>query len=280
MDVQIKLTKNESNQFNSLNICNSLDSIQPHRRTIRLKRKNNNIYLTDNTNTFNTINNNISNNYIKFPNILSENYSTIAHNSKNIEEKSISILKKDNKYIDYINLNSLFKFPKRHKKNNNPIKFNYSYSIEENKNRLLFEKRIKNLKYNFPKNIHTNQIHSIKLKNDLKEKDDLFAIKNFMNMKYYEDVNKIMKKKLKSDSFFDLKDREKLIKIGQFKIFWKNVLDFCGSHLLSKKIRNKNGQINNISEDKKTKIKLKKFPSNRIYTSIYRTKVLHYKSSI
>lgn len=280
MDVQIKLTKNESNQFNSLNICNSLDSIQPHRRTIRLKRKNNNIYLTDNTNTFNTINNNISNNYIKFPNILSENYSTIAHNSKNIEEKSISILKKDNKYIDYINLNSLFKFPKRHKKNNNPIKFNYSYSIEENKNRLLFEKRIKNLKYNFPKNIHTNQIHSIKLKNDLKEKDDLFAIKNFMNMKYYEDVNKIMKKKLKSDSFFDLKDREKLIKIGQFKIFWKNVLDFCGSHLLSKKIRNKNGQINNISEDKKTKIKLKKFPSNRIYTSIYRTKMLHYKSSI
>lgn len=280
MDVQIKLTKNESNQFNSLNICNSLDSIQPHRRTIRLKRINNNIYLTDNTNTFNTINNNISNNYIKFPNILSENYSTIAHNSKNIEEKSISILKKDNKYIDYINLNSLFKFPKRHKKNNNPIKFNYSYSIEENKNRLLFEKRIKNLKYNFPKNIHTNQIHSIKLKNDLKEKDDLFAIKNFMNMKYYEDVNKIMKKKLKSDSFFDLKDREKLIKIGQFKIFWKNVLDFCGSHLLSKKIRNKNGQINNISEDKKTKIKLKKFPSNRIYTSIYRTKMLHYKSSI
>ena len=280
MDVQIKLTKNESNQFNSLNICNSLDSIQPHRRTIRLKRKNNNIYLTDNTNTFNTINNNISNNYIKFPNILSENYSTIAHNSKNIEEKSISILKKDNKYIDYINLNSLFKFPKRHKKNNNPIKFNYSYSIEENKNRLLFEKRIKNLKYNFPKNIHTNQIHSIKLKNDLKEKDDLFAIKNFMNMKYYEDVNKIMKKKLKSDSFFDSKDREKLIKIGQFKIFWKNVLDFCGSHLLSKKIRSKNGQINNISEDKKTKIKLKKFPSNRIYTSIYRTKMLHYKSSI
>ena len=280
MDVQIKLTKNESNQFNSLNICNSLDSIQPHRRTIRLKRKNNNIYLTDNTNTFNTINNNISNNYIKFPNILSENYSTIAHNSKNIGEKSISILKKDNKYIDYINLNSLFKFPKRHKKNNNPIKFNYSYSIEENKNRLLFEKRIKNLKYNFPKNIHTNQIHSIKLKNDLKKKDDLFAIKNFMNMKYYEDVNKIMKKKLKSDSFFDLKDREKLIKIGQFKIFWKNVLDFCGSHLLSKKIRSKNGQINNISEDKKTKIKLKKFPSNRIYTSIYRTKMLHYKSSI
>lgn len=280
MDVQIKLTKNESNQFNSLNICNSLDSIQPHRRTIRLKRKNNNIYLTDNTNTFNTINNNISNNYIKFPNILSENYSTIAHNSKNIEEKSISILKKDNKYIDYINLNSLFKFPKRHKKNNNPIKFNYSYSIEENKNRLLFEKRIKNLKYNFPKNIHTNQTHSIKLKNDLKKKDDLFAIKNFMNMKYYEDVNKIMKKKLKSDSFFDLKDREKLIKIGQFKIFWKNVLDFCGSHLLSKKIRSKNGQINNISEDKKTKIKLKKFPSNRIYTSIYRTKMLHYKSSI
>ena len=98
-------------------------------------------------------------------------------------------------------------------------------------------------------------------------------------MKYYEDVNKIMKKKLKYNSFFDLKDREKLIKIGQFQIFWKNVFDICRSSLLATKLKSKNNEIKNSSKKNKTKIKLKKFPSNRIYTSLYRSKMLHYNNS-
>ena len=85
-----------------------------------------------------------------------------------------------------------------------------------------------------------------------------------MKMKYYEDVNKIMKKKLKYNSFFDLKDREKLIKIGQFQIFWKNVFDICRSSLLATKLKSKNNEIKNLSGENKAKIKLKKFPGNRI----------------
>ena len=79
-----------------------------------------------------------------------------------------------------------------------------------------------------------------------------------------------MREKLKCDSFFDLGDRDKLIKIGQFQIFWKNVIDICSSSLLASKLKNKNEEIKNSSEKNKTKIKLKKFPSNRIYTSLYR----------
>ena len=132
------------------------------------------------------------------------------------------------------------------------------------------------MKYNFS---NKNNLLPIKLKNNFKKRDDLFAIKNFMKMKYYEDVNKIMKKKLKYNSFFDLKDREKLIKIGQFQIFWKNVFDICRSSLLATKLKSKNNEIKNLSGENKAKIKLKKFPGNRIYTSIYRSKMLHYNNS-
>ena len=100
-----------------------------------------------------------------------------------------------------------------------------------------------------------------------------------MKMKYYEDVNKILRKKLKYNSFFDLKDRDKLIKIGQFQIFWKNVMDICSSSLLASRLKNNNEEIKNISGENKAKIKLKKFPSNRIYTSLYRAKMLHYKNN-
>ena len=294
--MKIKLMKNKSNQFNSLiNNCNSLDSIYPNRRTIKFKQNNqkNNLYLSEETNTINTINTiktNKSNINIKVPNINTNIYTPIDNsksfedyysfmnlNSKSIHAKSKKKIK--NKYLDYINLNSLFNSPIKRKKNKISLKFNYSNSISErDKRKILFENRIKSLKYNFPKNINSNQIHPIKLTNNLKKKDDLFAIKNFMKMKYYEDVNKIMNKKLKYNSFLDLKDRDKLIKIGQFRIFWKNVFDICRSSLLASNIKNKNKEIKTSSEEKKEKTKSKKFPSNRIYTSIYRSKMLHYKN--
>ena len=297
MSEKIKLTKNESIQFNSLiNIGNSLDSIKPHRRSIKFNQINN-LYLSDVSNDFNSIKTNKSNINIKFPNIKNYVYTSIVHNSKSFENNNsfmninpttpTSVNQKSNRkiknsYLGYINLNSLFKYPKKHNKEKISLKFNYSNSInEKDKRKLLFEKRIKGLKNNFPKNINTNQIHPIKLTTiNLKKKDDLFDIKNFMKMKYYEDVNKIMNKKLKYESFIDLKDRDKLIKIGEFKIFWKNVLDFCGSCILSTKIKNKLKEIKNLSEENKSKIDLKKIPSNRIYTSIYRSKVLHYKNNI
>ena len=297
MDMKIKLTKNKSNQFNSFNNkFKSLDIINPRRRIIKLEQKNqkNNLYLSEETNTINnsnTIKTNKSNINIKFPNISNNIYSPI-NNSKsfedyysfmNVNSSSIntkSTKKINNEYLDYINLNSLFISPIKSNKNKNSLKFNFSNSIsEKDKKKILFEKRIKNLKNNFSKNINSNQIISINKTNNSKKKDSFFAIKNFMKMKYYEDVNKILRKKLKYNSFFDLKDRDKLIKIGQFQIFWKNVIDICSSSLLASKLKNKNEEIKNSSEKNKTKIKLKKFPSNRIYTSLYRSKMLHYKNN-
>ena len=297
MDMKIKLTKNKSNQFNSFNNkFKSLDIINPRRRIIKLEQKNqkNNLYLSEETNTINnsnTIKTNKSNINIKFPNISNNIYSPI-NNSKsfedyysfmNVNSSSIntkSTKKINNEYLDYINLNSLFISPIKSNKNKNSLKFNFSNSIsEKDKKKILFEKRIKNLKNNFSKNINSNQIISINKTNNSKKKDSFFAIKNFMKMKYYEDVNKILRKKLKYNSFFDLKDRDKLIKIGQFQIFWKNVMDICSSSLLASRLKNNNEEIKNISGENKAKIKLKKFPSNRIYTSLYRAKMLHYKNN-
>ena len=284
MDEKIQLTKNKSNQFNSLiNNWNSLDLIYPRRRIIKFNQKNN-LYLSEEANNINTNKSNIN---IKFPNI-NNNINTPINNSKSFEDyysfmnmNSPSVNTKSNKkiknkYSDYINLNSLYNSPINNNKKKNSLKFNFSNSIsEKDKNKILFEKGIKSLKYNFSKNNNSNQINSIKLTNNVRKKDDLFIIRNFMKMKYYEDVNKIMKKKLKHNSFIDLKDRDKLIKIGQFQIFWKNVLDFCTSSLLATQLKNKNKE--NSSEKNKTKIELKKYPSNRIYTSIYRSKILHFK---
>ena len=297
MDMKIKLTKNKSNQFNSFNNnFKSLDIINPRRRIIKLeqKKQKNNLYLSEETNTINnsnTIKTNKSNINIKFPNINNNIYSPI-NNSKsfedyysfmNVNSSSIntkSTKKINNEYLDYINLNSLFISPIKSNKNKNSLKFNFSNSIsEKDKKKILFEKRIKNLKNNFSKNINSNQIISINKTNNSKKKDSFFAIKNFMKMKYYEDVNKILRKKLKYNSFFDLKDRDKLIKIGQFQIFWKNVMDICSSSLLASRLKNNNEEMKNISGENKAKIKLKKFPSNRIYTSLYRAKMLHYKNN-
>ena len=291
MDAKIKLTKNKSNQFDSLiNNYNSLDLIYPKRRKIKFKQKKQkiNLHLSEENNIINSIKTNKSNVNIKFPKIYKsihtsinnsksseDNYSFLNSNPTNICSKSTKNIK--NNYIDYINLNSLFKSPKNNNKKKISIKFNLSNSInEKDKKKLLFEKRLKTLKYNFS---NKNNLLPIKLKNNFKKRDDLFAIKNFMKMKYYEDVNKIMRKKLKYNSFFDLKDREKLIKIGQFQIFWKNVFDICRSSLLATKLKSKNNEIKNLSGENKAKIKLKKFPGNRIYTSIYRSKMLHYNNS-
>ena len=291
MDAKIKLTKNKSNQFNSLiNNYNSLDLIYPKRRKIKFKQKKQkiNLHLSEENNIINSIKTNKSNINIKFPKIYKsihtsinnsksseDNYSFLNSNPTSIYSKSTKNIK--NNYIDYINLNSLFKSPKNNNKKKISIKFNLSNSInEKDKKKLLFEKRLKTLKYNFS---NKNNLLPIKLKNNFKKRDDLFAIKNFMKMKYYEDVNKIMKKKLKYNSFFDLKDREKLIKIGQFQIFWKNVFDICRSSLLATKLKSKNNEIKNLSGENKAKIKLKKFPGKRIYTSIYRSKMLHYNNS-
>ena len=109
-----------------------------------------------------------------------------------------------------------------------------------------------------------------------KENDQLYEIKNFMKMKYYEDTSAKMEKELKDDSFVDRGDKDKLIQIGKFHVFWKNVLDYCGGYIFTQRM--KNLSLQNSSNDSKNKIKLKKIPNNRVYTSILRSKLIHYKN--
>ena len=276
-----ELTENKSNQFNSLNIYDSLDSIQSYRKTIKIKSKKH-LFLTEEQKN---IKNTKSNHIMMFPKI--SNYKTIEENNhyhnniRPLEKSNSSSHTKGNiKNLDYININSLFLYPKINEKRNNHFKFNFNYSNSidiPTQRRLLIDKKIKNLKQNFPKNNNLN-INPLKMYNP-KKKDKFYDIKNFMKMKYYEDVNDKMEKKLKDDSFFDKADKNKLIKIGKFHIFWKNVFDYCGGYIFSAKMKNLDKAHFNSTEETKSKIKLTKPPNNRIFTSILKSKLIHYKKN-
>ena len=275
----LQLTENKSNQFNSINICDSLNSIQSHRKTIKIKSKEH-LFLTEEPNN---IKNTKSKNYIMFPKI--NNCKIIQENNSFTNymyplEKSSSYSKSVVKTPDYINLNKLFLFPKVPGKSNNREKFifNYSNSIDiQERRRLLNGKKYKNIKCNFPKNKNIN-INPLKIYNQ-KKKDELYEIKHFMKMKYYEDVNDKMEKKLKDDTFFDKADKIKLIKIGKFHVFWKNVFDYCGGFIFSEKMKNTDKTHFNSMEETKNKTTLKKHQNNRIFTSILKSKLIHYKNN-
>ena len=288
MDIKTekKLTANKANQFNqfdssNINLCDMSDSLNLNRKTIKIKSKNP-LFLTEGQNYIKTTK---SNNNIQFPKI------KIKHNSKflNINNNfmnNIQTLERSNSFkthiqqdSDYININSLFSYNKSIIKRNIPLKFNYSISIDIPKNRRLLN--IKNLKLNTPKSINS-KIHPIKL-NINKKNDQLYEIKNFMKMKYYEDIKTKLEKKLKDDSFFDKGDKDKLIKIGRFKIFWKNVLDYCGGYLFSqhyKDLKKANTRFQNTKNETTNKIKLQKKPGNTIYTNILKSKLIHYKNNL
>ena len=278
-----QLTEDKSNQFNSLNICDSLDSITSYRKTIKIKSKER-LLLTE---VQKSINNTKSNNNMIFPKI--NNYKIIEENNSYFNkihphplEKSNSILhtKRTIKNPDYINLNSLFLYPEVPRKINNQHKFNFNYSnsIDNPKHRrLLIERKTKNLKHNFLNNKNLS-INPLKMYNP-KKKDKFYDIKNFMKMKYYEDVNNKMEKKLKDDSFYDKADKTKLIKIGKFHVFWKNVFDYCGGFIFSEKMKSLEKPHLNSTEEAKNKIKPTKSPNSRIFTSILRSKLIHYKNN-
>ena len=217
----IKLTENKETQ---IKICNSLDSIKSERKTILIKSAKHlllNEFQNSNKNTK-------SNNNIKFPSIKKDLFNKIKE-KKNITEKNTSpinlYIKNINKnYLNrnskYINLNSLFLYPKINLVNQNKNKISHSIDISSCRN--LFTKS-------------KNKVSKI----SLKKRDNLYDIKNFMKKKYYEDTKTKMEKVLKDDSFFDRSDKDKLIKINKFNIFWKNVLDYCGGYIFSRKFMEK-----------------------------------------
>jgi len=277
MDIKpkIKLTENKSNQ---INISDSLNSIYSNRKTIKIKTKKK-LFLSEEKE--NNIKNANSNNNILFPKIkndviynMKQSHKNLSINnsfSNNIQTIGKSFSNKINiiKNPNYIKLNSLFLYPKVSPKRNFPNKINYSNSIDVSN-----KKRFKNLKLNILNN-NNIKLNLLKIQNK-KENDQLYEIKNFMKMKYYEDTSAKMEKELKDDSFVDRGDKDKLIQIGKFHVFWKNVLDYCGGYIFTQRM--KNLSLQNSSNDSKNKIKLKKIPNNRVYTSILRSKLIHYKN--
>lgn len=277
MDIKpkIKLTENKSNQ---INISDSLNSIYSNRKTIKIKTKKK-LFLTEEKE--NNIKNANSNNNILFPKIkndviynMKQSHKNLSINnsfSNNIQTIGKSFSNKINiiKNPNYIKLNSLFLYPKVSPKRNFPNKINYSNSID-----ISNKKRFKNLKLNILNN-NNIKLNLLKIQNK-KENDQLYEIKNFMKMKYYEDTSAKMEKELKDDSFVDRGDKDKLIQIGKFHVFWKNVLDYCGGYIFTQRM--KNLSLQNSSNDSKNKIKLKKIPNNRVYTSILRSNLIHYKN--
>ena len=277
MDIKpkIKLTENKSNQ---INISDSLNSIYSNRKTIKIKTKKK-LFLTEEKE--NNIKNANSNNNKLFPKIkndviynMKQSHKNLSINnsfSNNIQTIGKSFSNKINiiKNPNYIKLNSLFLYPKVSPKRNFPNKINYSNSIDVSN-----KKRFKNLKLNILNN-NNIKLNLLKIQNK-KENDQLYEIKNFMKMKYYEDTSAKMEKELKDDSFVDRGDKDKLIQIGKFHVFWKNVLDYCGGYIFTQRM--KNLSLQNSSNDSKNKIKLKKIPNNRVYTSILRSKLIHYKN--
>ena len=272
---KIKLTENKSNQ---INISDSLNSIYSNRKTIKIKTKKK-LFLSEEKE--NNIKNANSNNNILFPKIkndviynMKQSHKNLSINnsfSNNIQTIGKSFSNKINiiKNPNYIKLNSLFLYPKVSPKRNFPNKINYSNSIDVSN-----KKRFKNLKLNILNN-NNIKLNLLKIQNK-KENDQLYDIKNFMKMKYYEDTSAKMEKELKDDSFVDRRDKDKLIQIGKFHVFWKNVLDYCGGYIFTQRM--KNLSLQNSSNDSKNKIKLKKIPNNRVYTSILRSKLIHYKN--
>ena len=272
---KIKLTENKSNQ---INISDSLNSIYSNRKTIKIKTKKK-LFLSEEKE--NNIKNANSNNNILFPKIkndviynMKQSHKKLSINnsfSNNIQTIGKSFSNKINiiKNPDYIKLNSLFLYPKVSPKRNFPNKINYSNSIDVSN-----KKRFKNLKLNILNN-NNIKLNLLKIQNK-KENYQLYDIKNFMKMKYYEDTSAKMEKELKDDSFVDRGDKDKLIQIGKFHVFWKNVLDYCGGYIFTQRM--KNLSLQNSSNDSKNKIKLKKIPNNRVYTSILRSKLIHYKN--
>ena len=279
MDIKqkIKLTENKSNQ---INISDSLNSIHSHRKVIKIKTKKK-LFLTEEKE--NSIKNTNSNNNILFPKIKNDVIHNIKQSHKNLNiknsfsnniqtiGKSFSNKRNIIKNPDYINLNSLFLYPKVSPKRNYPHKINYSNSIDVSN-----KKRFKNLKLNIL-NKDDVKMNLLKIQNK-KETDQIYDIKNFMKMKYYEDTSAKMEKELKDDSFVDRGDKDKLIQIGKFHVFWKNVLDYCGGYIFAQRM--KNISLLNSTDETKNKIKLKKIPNNRIYTSILRSKLIHYKNNL
>ena len=244
--------------------------------------KNNN---TNQNNLFskenNSINNNISindSNSVKKKELdINLSKSKISKNNSSLTNQphplNIKIIKKKNNKNEYLKLNSLFTLPIINK---TISRYNSNKTIYSQKNLFLTDAN-KNIIRNNSKlrlNLFNNNISLNRINKD-KKYNNLYS---FMKLKYYEDINEKLEKKLRDDSFIDRGVKDKIIKMGKVGVFWKNVIEYCSPLLFEEKYKNvKKILKNNCSYDEKSKKKGNGF-DKILYTSVLRNKILHYQN--
>ena len=213
----------------------------------------------------------------------------------NISDKISFIHKGEgHKNSQYIKLNSLFNLPpigKAINRYNSFKSFNNSNSnneVEEDNNQVKHSQLIKKSKIrNYHKKIRLNlfnneQLSKIKMRNRTRKKleDSQFEnLSNFMKFKYYEDVNEKMERKLRDDYFIDRGVKDKIIDMGKIGIFWKNVLDYCSPLLYAEKYKNMQKYEKKNEENTLNNSKNYKKYNQKLYTSILRAKLIHFKKN-
>ena len=293
--------------LNPIKINKSVDLKYSNNKTLDINRKNplllkQNEILLKNNGFFNYLNNikikkdpiykikNLSLKTRNNNNIILNDESKSSNSPKRINISEYMSPKNNNNknYINnpnYIKLNSLFSLPPLIKKAS-PSKKNY-FITEINSNKQRFNSIDNN------KRILSNKINGRYLGNNSfnsKDREDNEAnvdhrydnINSFMKFKYYEDVNEKFEKKLRDDSFIDRGVKDKIIKIGKVGIFWRNVIEYCGSFIFAEKFKNIKKQFRKkylIEEGNEFNVnKCSKTPNKRLYTNLLVNKIIHYQN--
>ena len=176
---------------------------------------------------------------------------------------------------DYIRLNSLFTLPSIGKEINryNSIKSIFS---KNNKNILLTNSNsnIFGNKKGKTKDLINHSKSRLLINKDSKY-DNLYS---FMKLKYYEDVNERLEKKLRDDSFIDRGVKDKIIKMGKVGIFWKNVFEYCSPLLFEEKYKNMKKVRHNFNQDEEKYNNVNEIYDRKLlYTNMISIKNIHNK---
>ena len=265
------VNKNINTKFNTIE---TIGKIPREKILLNLKLFNNSQLKENMKNSNSTLFNSKSNkNFLKNESTLTKRLNYFSTNTSKIKNKI--------KIKDYIQLNSLFTLPSIDKKMN---RYNSIKTLYPNKDDNLLESNMSNSEKNQEKNNKINKrgrlrlylLGEEKLRLDkLKRNKKYDNIYSFMKLKYYEDVNERLEKKLRDDEFIDRGIKDKIIKMGKVGIFWKNVMEYCSPLLFEEKYKHmKKKIINSFSQEEKMNNNYKN-KKNFLYTSMFRTKVIH-----
>ena len=259
----------------------------------KIMKNNNYINYLKNIKEFNSKNKYYSLNYSK------SNNSLISSNNKdkspikiNISDKNSSIHKEErHKNSQYIKLNSLFNLPpigniNRYNSFKSINNSNSNNDVDEDDNQIKYiqlrkKSKIRNYHKKIRLNLFNNEhLSKIKMRNRTEKKleDSKFDnLSNFMKFKYYEDINEKMERKLRDDYFIDRGVKDKIIDMGKIGIFWKNVLDYCSPLLYAEKYKNMQKYEKKDEENTLNNSKNYNKYNQKLYTSILRAKLIHFK---